>query len=131
VRDDRRRAKAGDAVGGNGLRLDSRRQARLEHDLSREIGLSLLGHDDSEGERPDAGWIDVMPLEEAVHGVLRHREGAERGERLARLDERRACARDDRDATLGHGARSWKSMVIDTNKYAGGGRKSSDGAQSI
>jgi hypothetical protein len=74
VRDQRRGAKAGDAIGRHGLRFDGGRQAGLEHDLAREVRLPALGHHDAERERVDATRIHGMAFDETAHRVLRQRQ---------------------------------------------------------
>src|SRR5262249_59435723 len=107
------------------LRLDPGGKTALEHDLPRQIGLALFGHDHAERERLDLRWVDVMPLEQSVDRVLRQRQGAQRRERLSRLGERCAGARNDCDAALSHRTALRNSMLIATPKYAGSGQESS------
>src|SRR5438445_2829454 len=109
--DDRRGTQAGNAVGGNRLCLDTRRQASLEDDFTREIRLAALGHHGAKGNGIDAFRIDVVALEKPAHRMLRERGGAERRKCFPSLDKGRAGAGNNGDSGITH-SEGWTASVI-------------------
>jgi hypothetical protein len=106
VRDDRRGAEAGDAVGGDGLCLDPGRQARLQHDFPGEVRLARFRDHHAERYRANARRIDLMSLQQPADRVFPQCERPERRKGLAGLDERRAGTGDDSHPLICHDSSS-------------------------
>src|SRR6202008_4996611 len=83
--------------------LDRGWEPRLEYDFTRQVRLAALGHHRAERDGFNSRRIAVMALDQATHCVRRKRQRPELGECLARLDERRTGAGDDRYSVVTHG----------------------------